>query len=225
MHPGVEIFLGWWMLHSRDSNLWWELDLRRKGGHVAQGLGVPVRRGRGCVPWMPKARIPHQDSRLGLSRCSRHNGQIPERLPRAVAASQGTSIPRRSWLPFCMAVASDQRAAALPISSGLFPVDWFKSRYSPGEFTRTSRWRALASARVSADAIERTELAGNRQKRAHRNGRELPVAVEGARTASVEYNRLGRLHILAADLKIEAVRIFNVKTVVGVGLGIKAATI
>jgi hypothetical protein len=37
--------------------------------------------------------------------------------------------------------------------------------------------------------------------------------------------RLGRLHILAADLKIEAVRILNVKTVVGVGLGIKAATI
>ena len=36
---------------------------------------------------------------------------------------------------------------------------------------------------------------------------------------------LHRLHILAANLKIEAVRISNVKTVVGVGLRIKAATV
>jgi hypothetical protein len=44
------------------------------------------------------------------------------------------------------------------------------------------------------------------------------------RTSSM-CGRLGRLHILAADLKIESVRILYVKTVVGVGLGIKAAAI
>jgi hypothetical protein len=53
----------------------------------------------------------------------------------------------------------------------------------------------------------------------------LVVGVERGRIGRAEYSRLGRLHILAADLKVEAVGILNVKTVFGVGLGIKGATI
>ena len=88
---------GWWMLHSTECNLLWELDVRRKSGHVAQGSG--------CL-----------------------------------SAGAETFEPQRTRT-FCMC------------------------------------------------------------------------------------GRLGRLHILAADLKIEAVRILNVKTVVGVRLGTKAAAI
>jgi hypothetical protein len=31
--------MGWWMLHSIEYNLLWELHLRRKRGHVARGSG------------------------------------------------------------------------------------------------------------------------------------------------------------------------------------------
>jgi hypothetical protein len=31
--------MGGWMLHSKESKLLWELDLRRKRGHVARGSG------------------------------------------------------------------------------------------------------------------------------------------------------------------------------------------
>jgi hypothetical protein len=58
-----------------------------------------------------------------------------------------------------------------------------------------------------------------------RDGRYFPLCVESDRVRRAEYSRLCRLHILAADLKIEAVRILDMETVVGVGLRIEAATV
>jgi hypothetical protein len=51
--------MGWWTLHSTDSNLLWELDLRHERGHVAQGSGCLSAGAANFLPvWKATAQAP-----------------------------------------------------------------------------------------------------------------------------------------------------------------------